>query len=817
MAGFADIEPTHFTPYVPQMPVDDYINAGMMLQQRYNQGVERTQSFIDNVAGMNVAGEANTQYLRGKVSQLESQVSRIAGSDFSKNSVSSQVGNLAGTIERDPVIQAGMTSAVRLQNYDKSWKDLEKDHPDQYAAGNKEYYDQFVNDYLKQSQTKAGLVYNGPTEAVAHNDYYNKLDKQLKELDPSITTTISPAGEFMYKVDKNSTVSRDQIDGIINTTLLADPAAQQQMKIDAWHSYRSFDGMQMFDHVNKSFGSMIDTYKGYTKYYQDQIKSNPNDHDLITANQKKILDFNTEINTLSTNRDTYLKELNQGNLEGVKDAVFNDSIRQGLILKYERNNVTTDLKNNENAIEAYKNRFEQEHIDIEGRKADIEEESYKLKLLEFQKKMANGDFGGQTFSVAGQVGQDYTEDAHNSAITTTQGQLSDWKTKLRSLPGKSDMDDTAWQQYQDVQEAKYQNGDLSVDPDYAQYKSKTQVQAALLNTQLGIAKKINDAADVKYGVDNVLPASASFSGVPDPDSPGRTVTITAGKNVIKKALEIRDTVDARYNEASKGSSDPMNTSGYVPLASTADYVNAASKYKDDPSYKSIVALAQSKQLNDLAEKSGAVRRLRNDFVATSYKDYGKTVSYQATPLAGKPEQMMFYKNLAIGSNNEQGTKVTDKMIPISMYTDEQGRGIIQYKDNPTDTELHTVMVPADKNTFTNPDPYQPIERILDLSPDHTTPHKDATQALSTTNGKLKYVLGKNQLSGNLEMSIWNRGTLYKIPSFTIQSGDVGMPNVGSYIDRIEQISKMNVQQKTQFLAQLSPEDRKKWGDVLGLN
>ena len=53
MASFTD-NLVAFNPYIPQIPVDDYVRVGMIKQQQYNEGVQKVQGYIDSVAGLDV-------------------------------------------------------------------------------------------------------------------------------------------------------------------------------------------------------------------------------------------------------------------------------------------------------------------------------------------------------------------------------------------------------------------------------------------------------------------------------------------------------------------------------------------------------------------------------------------------------------------------------------------------------------------------------------------------------------------------------------------------------------------------------------------
>lgn len=818
MAGFAD-EIAHFNPYISQIPVDDYINSGMQLQRKYDEGVAHAQSSIDSVAGLPVAGEANVQYLHNKIGELESKVSKVVGGDFAKTSLPNQIGGLSGLIYRDPVIQAGMTSAVRLQKYQKAWDDLKKDHPDQYSDKNKEYSDQYVNDYLKQSQSKTGLVYSGPQDATPYYDYYSKLDKELKGLDPSIQTSISPAGEFMYKVDKSSTISRDKIDSVLNSALLGDSRAQQQMQIDAWSSYRSFDGMGMFDHVNKSFGAMIDNYQQNSKYYQGVIKSNPNDYQTVSAAQKKITDFNVEVKTLQTNRDNYLKELNQGNVDGVKQAVFNDSIRQGLILKYERNNIETDLKNNENSIQAAQFKYKDaelglqtKHFYLDALKEGIDPETglgiapgdkyYTAWLNVLANKRASAkaakagetDAEQQSVAVSGIVPDSYTEDQHNSAIQNTQNEITGNLTKLRSY--HSNMSDTEWKNYLATQEGKYQAGDETVDPKYAQFKSITQPQQALLDTYINVSKKIHTDAANANKLTDVLPTRMNINDVVVNDTNGaRKTNVSADRETVEKAIELNRVAKADIDRIQHNYAPGQTISqANLDLA----YQRAGEKYQGDTNFKYITALARSNSLNKYTAIADDVLAKRQTYTNSAFRDYGRTISYQAQPIIGKKEVIDQIRRLTATAAAQGGDNVeADKLNPLNYYNNDQGKVVIQYQKE-KDGQTYQVEVPAAKNLLGNPDPYQQISRVIDISPTKSTP-LDPKSALSSVNGKIKYVIQKDPLGGDYELRLWHKGALYTVPSFSLNGDSFSKPNIGSYVERVEELSKLTNDQFDQLM------------------
>ena len=82
MASYTDAIST-FNPYVSQIPVDAMVKVGMQKQAQYDQGVQKIQSYIDNVAGMEILNDADKEYLHSKLNQLGSDLKVVAAGDFS--------------------------------------------------------------------------------------------------------------------------------------------------------------------------------------------------------------------------------------------------------------------------------------------------------------------------------------------------------------------------------------------------------------------------------------------------------------------------------------------------------------------------------------------------------------------------------------------------------------------------------------------------------------------------------------------------------------------------------------------------------------
>ena len=100
MASWTDRIPT-FNPYVEQQPIDTMLKVGVYKQQKYEEGVKRIQTNIDNVAGLDIANPVQQKYLESKLNSLGNNLTFLAAGDFSDFSLRS---GLARTSAARPLL-----------------------------------------------------------------------------------------------------------------------------------------------------------------------------------------------------------------------------------------------------------------------------------------------------------------------------------------------------------------------------------------------------------------------------------------------------------------------------------------------------------------------------------------------------------------------------------------------------------------------------------------------------------------------------------------------------------------------------------------
>ena len=203
MANFTDLQAlqnlTTFRPYVEQIPVDAYVNVGRIKQQQYDQGIQKIQSQIDNVAGIDLIRDVDKQYLQSKLNELQGNLRKVAAGDFSQFQLVNSVGGMVNKVGKDPNIQGAVKSTQIVR---KGQQDLEAARKaGKSSPENEWFWNNQVSSWLNNPDVKAS--FNG--RFIEYKDVDSKLRtiaEKLHEVDNSI--------DVPYQRDAAGNILRDQ-------------------------------------------------------------------------------------------------------------------------------------------------------------------------------------------------------------------------------------------------------------------------------------------------------------------------------------------------------------------------------------------------------------------------------------------------------------------------------------------------------------------------------------------------------------------------------------------------------------------------------
>lgn len=364
MASFTDAI-SQFNPYVAQLPVEAMAKVGMQKQAQYEQGVQKIQAYIDNVAGMDVAHDADKAYLQSKMNQLGNNLKVVAGGDFSNQQLVNSVGGMATQIVKDPKIQNAVASTA--------WYKKQKEQLDKaYQEGKSSIAN--VTDFNTQaaawlSKNEVGQVFRGRYSP--YIDQQKKWQEIIKAINPSASSEDYAYTQFidkdgsiktgdlaaaMTRVTKEG-VSRETIENAIRASLTPDDV--NQMRIDANYRFRDItDSDQFKAALTSGYNNQVKQLDYQRAALEGIVNSTGNDSDKLKASTA-IASIDAAKLKLKNGLEERINLANQ-NLEAAKLDYYKDESIFQTANAFSWEKKATQLLDNP----ALKARFEQQRINI---------------------------------------------------------------------------------------------------------------------------------------------------------------------------------------------------------------------------------------------------------------------------------------------------------------------------------------------------------------------------------------------------------------------------------------------------------------------
>ena len=261
MASWTDKIPT-FNPYVAQQPVDAMLKVGMYKQQKYEEGVQRIQTAIDNVAGLDVGRDVDKNYLQSKLNALGNNLNFVAAGDFSNFQLVNSVNGMTKDIVKDEYVQAAVSSTAIDRKQMSLIEEARKKgtltpHAEyNYQLQRNKYYS---NPNLKQEDGNP-INYSGrynPSwdidkhmlEAIKAVGDSNWTADNVFKLDGNGRPMHNADGSPMYSEfairEKRAGKFNENITAAINT-VLSRPEAKQELGMQGVYNYRGYDNIDDF-------------------------------------------------------------------------------------------------------------------------------------------------------------------------------------------------------------------------------------------------------------------------------------------------------------------------------------------------------------------------------------------------------------------------------------------------------------------------------------------------------------------------------------------------------------------------------------------
>jgi hypothetical protein len=329
MASYTDQIPK-FNPYIQQLPIEAMVQVGMEKQRRYDEGLQKIQTNIDNVAGLDVIRNVDKQYLQSKLNDLGSKLKTVAAGDFSNYQLVNSVGGMAKQIGKDSTIQnaVGSTAKYRkeLTNRD-AYKKEGKDSP-----SNDYVFGLGVDKWLNSNDvnTSFNTTYDQYTNWKKNSiDIIKGLTGDSTIKDDAFTVKVDSRGNPVLGADGKpelvitDAITRRKMAGVtaeqIQQALLVGltPSDFKQMQNDSLYDYSNQDANQFKLTIKNSYDDKLKSFTEKRTIFENAKLSTKSNE------QKKLLDnniasLNKTIGSLTKEQNDLLTSIDKGNINGAK-------------------------------------------------------------------------------------------------------------------------------------------------------------------------------------------------------------------------------------------------------------------------------------------------------------------------------------------------------------------------------------------------------------------------------------------------------------------------------------------------------------------
>lgn len=332
MASFTDSQNiqilTSFNPYVQQLPIEKMEQVGVAKQQMYNEGVQKIQTNIDNVAGMDVIRDVDKAYLQSKVNELSNNLRSVAAGDFSNFQLVNSVSGMTNQIVKDKNVQNAVSSTMKFR---KEQAAMESDK----AAGklspdNEYYFTKQANGWINSSDVKQG--FNG--KYIPNFDVFKYAKETFDAVKPDGMSfdqiyTLDAQGKPVKDRNGNliysPTMTRMEKEGLfpekVKQTLeqiFSDPRVGQQLNITGQYNYRNLGAPELSKRIEIQKQNLLGDYT-------DRLNTLTLQKSLGKNVDKEMDSLTAQINSINENYSSY-EELAYENPDVVRGAMYKDDV-----------------------------------------------------------------------------------------------------------------------------------------------------------------------------------------------------------------------------------------------------------------------------------------------------------------------------------------------------------------------------------------------------------------------------------------------------------------------------------------------------------
>lgn len=262
---------TQFNPYISENPVQAMVSVGMKREEEFQQGVQRVQSYYDNLLALPISKVETQAYVKQKVGELNNSVQQSIQGDFSDSRLVNQIGGLAGKIASDPIVQNGVMSTAAIQSGMAKMQESQK--AGKSSPENEGYFNNMVSKW--QNDGDVTSTFNG--SYTPYTDIVGEVVKLYKEIPDSEDVTrdafrIGDDGKLKYNPYLLKGKSAERVQSVINA-VMSRGDVQQQLNISGWARYQGLSDGELYHNLALSTNDDIRHTEDAVKKLQVQLST----------------------------------------------------------------------------------------------------------------------------------------------------------------------------------------------------------------------------------------------------------------------------------------------------------------------------------------------------------------------------------------------------------------------------------------------------------------------------------------------------------------------------------------------------------------
>ena len=408
MASFTDIIP-QFNPYVQQLPVEAMVQVGMEKQKRYDDGIQKIQSQIDQIGGMDIYSTKHKAYLQSKLNELGNNLSMVAAGDFSNFQLVNSVGGMIGQVVKDPVVKNAYESTQLIrkqQGYMEEAKRKGKSSPE-----NEWWFSSEVSRW--DSDPDLARKFTG--EYIEYTDVGKKLTdmaSKIKEITNSKDDPFQKNRDGSYRLDKDGnpmiddamrriTVKGVPAEKILNTFYSTlDENDKRQLMITGNYHYKNATKVTFQNDIVDTYGTQKKALADNLSKLAVELKTNDN----LTSSQRAEIEAAITNGVDKLNSGFFEKEAaakideigKVSNLEDFKYRTYTQKYLTGLAQDLSNQSYTEEILSNPYAqmnMEKKKLAFQVNRAKVEDAQFwagfGLRQKQYDLDVLKFNTERAD--------------------------------------------------------------------------------------------------------------------------------------------------------------------------------------------------------------------------------------------------------------------------------------------------------------------------------------------------------------------------------------------------------------------------------------------